>query len=79
MRSDGVPDEILKLGREPVTPYLARLLEISLNSATTPRDWKRATVFPIYKGGYRSAISNYRPISLILWSASNWNTIYHGI
>jgi len=77
--SDGVPDEILKLGREVVTPYLARLLEISLSNATTPRDWKRATVVPIYKGGDRSAVSNNRPISFILWSASNWNTLYQGI
>jgi len=44
-----------------MTPYLARLLEISLNNAT---DWKRATVIPNYKGGDRSAVSNCRPISL---------------
>jgi len=31
---DGVPDEILKLGGEAMTPYLARILEISLNNAT---------------------------------------------
>jgi hypothetical protein len=33
-----------------MTPYLARLLEISLNDATTPSDWKKATVDHIYKG-----------------------------
>jgi len=47
-----------------VTPYLARLLEIPLNNVTIPREWKRATVVPIYKGGDRSSVSNYRPISL---------------
>jgi len=47
---DGVPGEILKLGGEAMTPYLARLLEISLNNATIPSDWKKATVVPIYKG-----------------------------
>jgi len=35
---DGVPGEILKLGGEAVTPCLARLLEITLNSATIPSD-----------------------------------------
>jgi hypothetical protein len=45
-----VPGEILKLDGEAMTPYLARLLEISLNNATIPRDWKIATVVPIYKG-----------------------------
>jgi hypothetical protein len=38
VRPDGVPFEILKLGGEAMAPYLARLLEISLNNATIPRD-----------------------------------------
>jgi len=38
------------LGGEAMTPYLARLLEISLNKTTIPSDWKKATVVPIYKG-----------------------------
>jgi hypothetical protein len=49
---DGVPGEILKWGGEATTPFLARLLEISLNNVTVRSDWKRATVVPIYKGGY---------------------------
>jgi hypothetical protein len=61
---DGVPGEILKLGGVAMTPYLARLLEISLNNATIPSDWKRQTVVPIYKRGDKSAVSNYRPIIL---------------
>jgi len=47
-----------------MTPNLARLLKISLNNATIPSDWKRTTVVPTYKRGNRSAVSNYRPISL---------------
>ena len=47
---DGVPGEILKLGGEAMTPYLARLLEISLYNTTIQSDWKKATVVPIYKG-----------------------------
>ena len=57
---DGVPGEVLKLDGENMTPYLVRLLEISLNSATIPREGKIATVVRIYKGGDRSAVSNYR-------------------
>jgi len=49
---------------KPITPYLARLLEISLNNATIPNDLKIATLVPIYKGADRSAVSNYRPTSL---------------
>jgi hypothetical protein len=29
-----------------------------------PRDWKTAIVVPIYKGGDRSVVKNYRPVSL---------------
>ena len=35
---DGVPGEVLKLGGVAMTPYVARLLEISLNNATIPSD-----------------------------------------
>ena len=45
-------------------PYLARLLDISINSGTIPGDWKKAIVVPIYKGGDRSVVQNYRPVSL---------------
>jgi len=38
-----------------MTPFLAKLLEISLNNATKPSVWKEAIVVPIYKGGDRSA------------------------
>jgi hypothetical protein len=39
-----------------MTPYLARLLEMSLNNVTIPSDWKAATVVRIYEGGDRSAV-----------------------
>jgi hypothetical protein len=45
-------------------PYLARLLDITINNATLQSEWKKALVVPIYKGGDRSLVSNYRPISL---------------
>jgi hypothetical protein len=32
-------------------PYLARLLEITMNNNVIPDDWKKAKVFPVYKGG----------------------------
>jgi hypothetical protein len=61
---DGIPGEILKLGREAMIPYLARLLDITMNNNALPGDWKKAIVVPIYKGGDRSHVGNYRPVSL---------------
>jgi hypothetical protein len=62
---DGVPGEILKLEMEAMIPYHARLLDI-ISNAAIPSDWKRAMVVPIYKGGSRSVVTNYRPVSLTL-------------
>jgi hypothetical protein len=61
---DGISGEILKLGGEAMIPYLARLLDVTVNNAAIPSDWKKATIVPIYKGGDRSLFSNYRPLSL---------------
>jgi len=61
---DRVFGEILKLGGEAMIPYLARLLDITMNNGTLPGDWKRAIVIPIHKGGNRSLVTNYRTISL---------------
>jgi hypothetical protein len=55
---------MLKLGGEAMIPYLARLLDVTINNATIPRDWKKDIVVPIYKGSNRSLVSNYKPVSL---------------
>jgi len=31
-------------------PYLARLLDLTMNNGTLLGDWKKATVIPIHKG-----------------------------
>jgi len=61
---DRVYGEIPKLGGEAMIPYLARLLDITMNNGTLPCDWKSATVIPIHNGGDRSLVTNYRPVSL---------------
>ena len=35
-----------------------------MNNNAFPGDWKKAIVIPIYKGGDRSVVGNYRPVSL---------------
>ena len=70
-------------------PYLARLLDITMNNGTLPGDWKIATVIPIHKGGGdRSLFTNYRPVvckqmehviaSYLrqVWDKNNW--LYEG-
>jgi len=48
---DGIPGEILKLGREAMIPCLARLLYITLNNNAIPGDWKKAIMVPTYIEG----------------------------
>jgi hypothetical protein len=36
---DCVSGEIITLGREAMMPYLAQLLDITINNATIPSDW----------------------------------------
>jgi len=61
---DRVSGEILKLGGEAMIPYIARLLDITMNNGTLPSDWKIATLIPIHNGGDRSLVTNYRPVTL---------------
>jgi hypothetical protein len=61
---NGISGEILKVGGEAMIPYLVGLLDVPVNNAAIPSDWKKAIVVPIYKGGDRSLVSNYRPVSL---------------
>ena len=35
-----------------------------MNNGTMPGDWKTAAAIPIHKGGDRSLVMNYRPVSL---------------
>ena len=35
---DGIPGVIIKMGGEEMIPYLARLLDITINNGTIPRD-----------------------------------------
>ena len=52
------------MGGEAMIPFLARLLDLTINSGTIQVYWKKTTVVPIHKGGDRSVVKNYRPVSL---------------
>ena len=45
---DCIPGEILKMGGEAMIPYLARLLDVTINNGIIPSDWKKAIVVPVY-------------------------------
>ena len=62
------PDEIhprllCELAEQQAAP-LTKLFNKSLQSGCIPRDWKLATVSPIFKKGSKKMAENYRPVSL---------------
>jgi hypothetical protein len=50
VRPDSIYGEILKMGGEATIPYLACLLEKTMNNAPLTGDWNKATVIHILKG-----------------------------
>ena len=44
---------------------LVYMFNSSLNSATFPEPWKKAKVVPLFKGGNREDVGNFRPVSLL--------------
>ena len=41
------------------------IFELSTSTCSFPEKWKIATVVPLFKGGVKEDVSNYRPISLL--------------
>ena len=72
---DGINNCILRELAHELSPPLCSLLNQSLILGIVPDIWKEAHVCPIPKGGDRTAVSNYRPISLL----SNINKVLERI
>ena len=62
---DGVSNWILKECRDQLVRRIHCLVSLSLSKGEVPRDWKRANIVPIFKGGSKDNPLNYRPVSLI--------------
>ena len=64
MGPDGVSGWILKECKEQLVEPIWDIINSSLKEGKVPREWKRANIVPIYKGGKRTEPLNYRPVSL---------------
>ena len=61
---DGIQAELLKNASSSLSFPLAQLYQFLFSSSTVPREWKLASVTPIFKKGKPCDVGNYRPISL---------------
>ena len=55
----------MKYVSKEITPVLQNLISSSLNQGIFPTKLKCAKVVPLHKGGAKTELSNYRPISLL--------------
>ena len=62
---DRVSVKIIKVAAKIISPSLAKLCNRCFATATFPRMWKTAEVIPLFKGGDKTNVDNYRPISIL--------------
>ena len=48
-----------------IIPQLVHMFNLSFTTGIFPNKWKKATIIPLYKGGDKSYVSNYRKESLL--------------
>jgi len=61
---DGIHPRILYELRDELAYPLVKMFNLSIRSEELPRDWRSANITAVYKKGKKSAVNNYRPISL---------------
>ena len=59
-----IPTRPLKGFAPEITPVVTLIFRASLHQGTTPDDWKKANITPIFKKGDRNSRANFRSISL---------------
>lgn len=62
---DGISSSVLKLCRHILALPIAYICNLCIETGVFPNCLKRAIIHPIYKGGDRSCVDNYRPISVL--------------
>lgn len=62
---DQIPARLIKDNCDTLLTPITHLVSMSLKKGEFPNIYKEAVIRPIYKGGRKEDISNYRPISLM--------------
>ena len=67
-KSSGVTDISSRVFKDAflvLVPQLVYMFNLLFDKGAFPDKWKEATLIPLYKGGSRNEVGNYRPVSLL--------------
>ncbi|MCG8078589.1 MAG: hypothetical protein JAY75_20420 [Candidatus Thiodiazotropha taylori] len=62
---DGIGPKLLKLSSGIIYRSICFIANQCISNGNFPRSWKEAKVSPLYKGGAKDDVNNYRPISIL--------------
>ena len=63
--SDGISASILKNCASIIAPSVATLFNTTIKTGHLPKQFKKATIAPVFKSGDKHVAANYRPIFLL--------------
>ena len=62
---DQMPSRLMKDSARVISKPLTFIMNLSISQGCVPQDWKIARALPLFKGGKKTEIDNYRPISIL--------------
>ena len=62
---DGIPVRLLRDASVSIAMPVTKIINQSFKSGTIPTEWKEAKIIPIFKARKKTAMKNYRPISVL--------------
>lgn len=62
---DEISSQVLKLANHIISPHISHICNLCFATGCFPSPFKTAVIKPIYKGGDRDSVNNYRPISIL--------------
>ena len=77
MEIDNINSKILKYCATPLVLPIHHLFSLMLVYQSLPQDWKiHIIIISVHKSGNRSAVINYRPISLLCVASKELNVLF---